>query len=43
MTKIKWHLHTKIVENRVNLYCDSVKDERVILKVNKHHKQLWLE
>ena len=32
MVRIKWHLHPKQVENRVDLYHDSDKDERVILK-----------
>ena len=27
MVRIKWHLHTKQVENKVDSYCDSDKDE----------------
>ena len=26
MVRIKWHLHTKQVENKVDLYCDSNRD-----------------
>ena len=28
MVKIKWHLHAKQVENRIDLYHDSDRDER---------------
>ena len=43
MVTIKWHLHAKQVENKVDLYHDSDRDVEVILKVNKYQKQLWLE
>ena len=43
MVRIIWHLLSKQVENRVDLYHDRDRDEEIILKVTKHHKQLWLE
>ena len=43
MVRIKWHLHTKQVENRVDLYHDNNREDEIHLKVNKHNKQLWLE
>ena len=43
MVGIKWHLLPKQVENRADLCHDSHRNEKVILKVNKYHKQLCLK
>ena len=43
MVNIKWHLQAKQVENRIDLCHNSSRDERETLKVNKHHKHLWLK
>ena len=32
MVKIKWHLHPKQLENRVDLYCDGDRDEGIHIK-----------
>ena len=42
MVKIKQDLQSKQIEKRIDLHHDNDRDERVIVKVNKHHKQLWL-
>ena len=45
MARIKWHLHTEEVENRVDLCHDSDRDEEDHIESNQieYHKQLWLE
>ena len=43
MAKIKWHLQTKNVENRVDLYHNSDRDEKCHIGNKKYHKQLWLK
>ena len=35
MVTIKWHLHTKQVENKVNLYYDSDRDEESHIESKK--------
>ena len=43
MVKIKWHLQSKQIENIVDLCHDGERDKTFVLKINKYHKQLWLE
>ena len=44
MVRIKWYLHPKQVKIEYIIYIMKVTEmKRVMLKVNKYHKQLWLE
>ena len=42
MVIIKWHLHPKQVENRVDIYHDSDKDKKSHIE-SKYHKQLRVD
>ena len=43
MVRIKWHIPSKQVENRINLFRDSDRDEGSHIESKKTSKLLWSE